>query len=124
MSTKNKETIGFVLRKSGLSDNAGLYVEGNKDIDSKELITISRNIKKYVGLEEQTVFNQMVLDLPIFEIKTFIEFTVRLEIDGSKNIWRWNRQTLLNHYDKDTLNNVSEKVQKTKEIFFKKMGIK
>jgi len=106
MRKKQKKTIGDVLRMSKLSDNPSYYAGRSVeygDISAKILLTLSKNIKEYIGKKEQKVFNQMVFDLPTLKASFFIEFTVRLQLIGIQDGWWWDKEKIFNHYDPEIL---------------------
>jgi len=120
---KQKETIGFVLRESNLSDNPDYYAGrpiGFGDITAEKILTVSQNIKKHIGEKEQQVFNQMVFDLPTLKGSTFIQYTIRLQIVGIEDGWWWDKKDFFNHYDPELLKlPICQTTERIKEEFKK-----
>lgn len=124
---KKKETIGFVLRKSNLSDNPDYYsgkTINDGDINADILCTVSKNIKKYIGQKEQKVFNSMVLDIPTLRASFFIELTVKLQIRSRGYGWWWDKEKVLKVYYEDKTIPICKKTELIKEEFKKLMKIK
>lgn len=122
-----KETIGYVLQESGLSDNPSYYDFRDiryGDINAKILCTVSKNIRKYIGQKEQEVFNQMVLDLPTLKASFFINFTVTLQLIGREDGWWWDKEKVFNHYDPEILKMpVCQETERIKLEFKKLMNL-
>lgn len=115
-----KKTINFVLGESGLQSIPSLYDYSNKNLNSKELIELSTNIREYIGLEEQKVFNQMILDLPSLDARLIVKSIIRLDAINPQNGWYWNKKNL-NH---DLLiKPPCSETEQTRKEFIEKMGL-